>query len=172
MRLKILTTKVTKASSFQAVQKHKKAFGVLLLAPERSICRPTRPNFSCIFFFNIWIEDTAPPLCCILYDHSARTPLGGSMKGGKTEKKKRKSQKKAKNPAKIPVGGGQNSSFGQKKPLFCSSQGTLPCATVSYVFVQYAPGFFVYRSILPAKRGCSTCCQWWESAGFFGSVFR
>ena len=62
-------------------------------------------------------------------------PLGGSMKRGKTEKKKGKSQKKAKIPAKIPVGSRQNSSFGQKKPLFCSSQGTLPCATVSYVFV-------------------------------------
>jgi len=39
------------------------------------------------------------------------------MKRGKTEKKKGKSQKKAKNPAKIPVGGRQKSSFGQKKPL-------------------------------------------------------
>ena len=63
--------------------------------------------------------------------------------------KKGKSTKKAKKPAKIPGDGRQNSSYGQKKPPFCSSQGTLPCATVSYVFVPRAPGFFVYRSILP-----------------------
>ena len=57
-----------------------------------------------------------------LYDHSVRAPLGGSMKGEKTEKKRGKAQKKLKNPLKSRSGVDKIHHSGRKSHLSAAAK--------------------------------------------------